>query len=123
MPIRPEELRKRADALEEENEQLMRSLRPILNKIDKEAEMRGRSQLDVIDRTAKINDLVAEAKRKGAPLNMLRAHAQTMDREKRELRPVSRQAIHLALRAVEGRESRPTPEPKPAGRINAAALK
>lgn len=104
----------------------------ILKAIDKEVEARGKAVLAELDHTAKITQLVSEARRAGVAMSELTQHVQRMDKRERELKPITRQAIDTMVAVHEQRRparttraSRRRREPKsePAGKINTDALK
>lgn len=102
----------------------------ILKLIDKEVAARGKAVLAEVDATERIAELASEAKRKGAPMRTLTEHIKRMDKNTRELAPVTRQAADTMLAVHEKRRaprttraSRRRSDSKTAGKVNSAALK
>lgn len=81
-------------------------LERLLQLIDEAVQARGRAVLAEVDATAKIAELTAEARRKGAPMtgaDGLTQHVQRMDKSTRKLTPVTRQALDTMLAVHDGR--------------------
>jgi hypothetical protein len=105
-------------------------LTKILRELDKKVDQRGKAVLADVDLSADIVRLASQARKHGATMPELAARVKRMDRKERVLKPITRQAMDAAMAVKENRrparttrESRKRRPPKPAGTINAEALR
>jgi hypothetical protein len=78
-------------------------LQRILALLDEQVERRGRAVLEQLDASEEIARLASEARRHGATMSELTRHVRRMDKRRRELVPVTRQAIDTMLATFEQR--------------------
>jgi hypothetical protein len=103
----------------------------IMKALDKKVAERGKASAAVMDTTAEITKLVIDARRHDVSMAELARHVKRLDKNTRELVPVSRQMLDTMVAPIEKRrearttrESRrrkPT-EPAVADRLNVEAL-
>ena len=78
-------------------------LERLLELIDEQVEIRGKAELIEADASARIAELVSEARRRGCPMPELTQRVKRMDKKERVLKPVSRQALDTTIAVHEKR--------------------